>query len=215
MDTDTKPDLLRAAFQRAKRSMHRSSLIDEHRPWVWPLPSFEGRAPVIFDHLVASAFDPEDATFEQERVLLAYVHVPPPRDPAAAWRSNTRSCFLPLTPVYAVQDGEITFAEATDRGCSVLLDHVGGWATHYKNLALMLCNPRHQWKRGDGERVRAGDAIGYAGSQAGLRPLRFELWKQLPAEQGGYFRTVDPRPRMETWLLLNNDLDALLSARDQ
>jgi murein DD-endopeptidase MepM/ murein hydrolase activator NlpD len=208
MSTSAISPELEAAFRRAGRAAQRPTLVDERRPWVWPLPELNGRAPTTFDPILAAAFEPE-ATEDLPRVLLAYdrKHY---TDRASAFLSFTHGAtlfhFLPsYTPVFAVQDGEIAAAETTGDGFVVAVEHRDGWTSCYWNLERIFCSRRKMSAASPKERVRAGDVIGYVGGSSlefGLmKPLRFGLCRRVAGDDRG-LEAVDPRARMDTWLLL-------------
>jgi hypothetical protein len=201
MTTKISQSTLEAAFQAAHRRMNRPNDADARRPWICPLPELNGCAPKVLEPSLAEAFgDPENP--DHPRILIVY-----PRymfaDLAPAFLDGTRSAstffFLPShTPLFAAQDGVISEAERTTDGFKVLVEHADGWATHYENLERIFCQTRSLGSRARAETVRAGDVLGYVGGSSldvgAMCPLRFELWR--------HFRAIEPRPRMETWLLL-------------
>src|SRR5580704_7249680 len=192
---------LENAFLAATRRARRPQLANERRPWVWPLPELNGCAPDVLDPIVAEAFG-EAQIPDHPRIVVAY-----PRyrfaDLAVTFRIDTRAAnlfyFLPnYTPVFSAQDGVISEVERTADGYKLLIEHAAGWATRYENLESIFCRTRSLGSCAPAERVRAGDVVGYIGGSSldvgDMRPLRFELWRD--------FRAVEPRSRMETWLLL-------------
>jgi hypothetical protein len=155
------------------RILHRSTSANtsgETRPWVWPLPRLDGLEPSIIE-------------FGREQ---------PPLDGVALGYQG-RSSSPGLVPVFAAQDGIVTYAGNTADGSTVCLDHVGGWSTQYAHL---LTRPTDRFRRRRKERVRAGDVIGHA-SRSALR-IRFAL-SQL-TDDGCL--AVQPAHRMPAWTML-------------
>jgi hypothetical protein len=109
------------------------------RPWVWPLPRLDGAAPCVIES--ASADRPLDG------VAIGY---------------RGRSSSSNLVPVFAAQDGVVTYAGTTVGGSAVCIDHIGGWSTRYSMLQHLLTRPAGRYRRRRKERVRAGDIIGHA-----------------------------------------------------
>ena len=100
-----------------------------------------------------------------------------PRD-GGARRHQGIDIFAPTgTPVYAAADGEVEYSEQRPTGgfgIAVKLRHPGGYVTKYAHLSGLS-----GYRRGD--RVRAGDVIGYVGDTGNARGtpphLHFEIWR--------------------------------------
>ena len=138
-------------------------------PWVWPLPSFTGLEPV-------------ELAVDAEHIELGY-------------KSGVG---LPnLVPVFAAHDGACIYAGKCGDIHSVCIDHPGGWTTQYGNLKHMFFANTDRFQRRRKQRVRAGDAIGYA-----LSPvrLRFTLARLIDPDEG--FSPIDPSSFMKQWLVL-------------
>ena len=116
---------------------------------VWPLPSLDGRSPVIIP-----------ATSKTPGVDIAYEHATPGPMPALA-----------------VADGVIAYAGKQLYGYAMVIDHDNGWSTYYAHLEHMFAMPTRP--RGRTERVRAGDVLGHIGAATPgeTRCLHFELWR--------------------------------------
>jgi hypothetical protein len=110
---------------------HANALV-AHRAWVWPLPRLDGAAPCIIEP--------------------AREHPPP--DGFAIGYSG-RSSSPSLGPVFAAQDGVVTYAISTAGGSALCIDHVGGWSTHYAELEHLLARPTDRFRHRRKERVRA------------------------------------------------------------
>ena len=148
------------------------------KPWRWPLGKCAGRPPIVLDEYENS---------ERRGVDIGYVVAP--------FDSEL------YVPVYAAQSGEISFANESDDGYAVSIDH-GATTTHYAHMSKMFvtrCLGRTRRRQS----VRAGDVIG----NAARSPLhvRFELWKW--SDDRG-FVAVDPRSELENWIV-TNPLDEL------
>lgn len=130
---------------------------------------------------------------------------PEPRQkPKPAWVSpmpgaRVSSCFGPRsglmhagidfaapenTPIHAVGAGSIVSAgwDYAGYGISVFIDHANGYLTHYAHLNRTAVEV--------GQRVEAGDVIGYEGSTGDSTGphLHFEV------HQGGMWKQINPAP---------------------
>lgn len=144
----------------------------KHRSWVWPLPRLDGVAPCILQPA---------GNLLSDGIEIGY--------PA---RSSSPS----LVPVFAVQDGIVTYAGSTSVGSTLSIDHQGGWSTHYSELEHLLARPTDRFRRRRKERVRAGDVIGHA-CRSSLR-IRFGLSRLN--DDGSVDQ--DPSSWMRGWSLL-------------
>ena len=142
------------------------------RSWVWPLPRLDGVAPRILQPVEGS---PSDG------IAIGY---------------PGRSSSPGLVPMFAAQDGVVTYAGSTTVGSTLCIDHVGGWSTHYSELEHLLTRPTDRFRRRRKERVRAGDVIGHA-SRTTLR-IRFGLSRLT--DEGSVDQ--DPSSWMPAWSLL-------------
>ena len=170
---------------------------------VWPLGSINGRAPVVLDARRA----------DLREVDLAYARINPTDAVATCpigTPNGTATHLMPaMTPAFAIDGGEITFAGRLGHGFGIVINHGNGWASHYANLQAIvairtdLCRPRAQY-------VRAGDSIGYVGARepGAFKQLHFELWER---DLERVFAPVDPRPHLATWRLIDH-YDALTPA---
>lgn len=138
------------------------------RPWLWPLPRLDGEAPCI----VSSP----DSTRADGLVELGY---------------RERASCAELVPVFAPQDGAITYA-TPQQGGTVCLDHSGGWSTLLVGLETILAAPTDRFSRRRKARVRAGDVLGYV--RKVLR-LGFGLSRWVDGE----WTTRDPAACCQDW----------------
>lgn len=150
-----------------------ANLLAAHRSWVWPLPRLDGAAPGIIEP--AREHSPPDG------IAIGY---------------PGRSSSPCLVPVFAAQDGVVTYAGSTASGSTLCIDHVGGWSTHYSELEHLLARPTDRFRRRRKERVRAGDVVGHA-RRATLR-IRFGLSRLT--EDGCIEQ--DPASWMPAWSML-------------
>lgn len=142
------------------------------RSWVWPLPRLDGVAPSII--ATGSGQPPLDG------VKIGY---------------PGRSSLPDFVPVFAAQDGVITYAGRSSDGSTLCIDHAGGWSTQYAELEHLLARPTDRFRRRRKERVRAGDVIGHARSS--LR-IRFGLACLIDGASVDH----DPSSWMPAWSLL-------------
>ncbi len=143
------------------------------RAWVWPLPRLDGVAPCII--APGSGQPPLDS------ITIGY---------------PGRASSPDLVPVFAAQDGVVTYASSTTDGSTLCIDHLGGWSTHYSELEHLLTRPTDRFRRRRKERVRAGDVIGHA-SRTTLR-IRFGLSRLT--DEGCI--ELDPASWMPAWSML-------------
>jgi hypothetical protein len=149
-----------------------ANVFAKHRSWIWPLPRLDGVAPCIIQPAEGSRSD---------GIAIAY----PER------------CLSPsLVPVFAAQDGVVTYAGNTANGSTLCIDHVGGWSTQYAELAHLLTRPTDRFRRRRRERVRAGDVIGHACRST----LRIRFGVSLLTDEGCVEQ--DPSSWMPAWAML-------------
>ena len=163
---------------------------------VWPLASINGRAPVVLD---AGRADLREVDLAYPRIdTTDAVATCPIGTP-----NGTATHLMPaMTPAFAIDGGEITFAGRFGHGFGIVINHGNGWASHYANLQAIvaictdLCRPRAQY-------VRAGDSIGYVGARepGAFKQLHFELWE---LDRDRIFVPVDPRRHFATWAVLQH-----------
>lgn len=161
------------ATSRILHASEPSPLVEPRKRWIWPLPRLDGVAPSIVSPLAE-----------------------PRRDRAIDVGYHDRTTSPTLVPVFAAQDGIITYATRTDRGATICLDHAGSWSTQYEELEHLLVVPTDRFRRRRKTRVRAGDVLGHA-KRASLC-VRFALSQLV----NGEWVAVDPAPRIHTWTVL-------------
>ncbi|MFT3695816.1 MAG: peptidoglycan DD-metalloendopeptidase family protein [Kofleriaceae bacterium] len=157
--------------------------------WVVPIPSLGDRRAVI-----SNEFRKTGDRREHLGVDLMY----PRRDVrdlvsvfAPKTTNGTTMFFMPDGVVaFAAAAGKVKFADLTNMGHSVILEHPNGAATYYTHLERLAV------RRGD--EVVAGQTLGIIGANPSdsehLKHLHFELWKT-----GKRSSAIDPAPLLETW----------------
>lgn len=140
-------------------------------PWVWPLPRLDGATPRVL-----SFWEPS-----QGSVDIGYQDRATERSPV---------------PVFAVQDGIVSYAATATDGALVCLDHAGGWSTQYSILEHLPIRPTDRFRRRRKERVRAGDLIGHV--RRSTPRIRFALSRLVDDESA----TQDPFAWMTEWSML-------------
>jgi murein DD-endopeptidase MepM/ murein hydrolase activator NlpD len=137
--------------------------------WLWPLPRLDGVAPCITA--------PAELTPSDGFVGLGY---------------PDRVSSPELVPVFAPQDGAITYATRSQRGGTVCLDHPGGWSTVLSGLETVLADSTDRFSRRRKSRVRAGDVLGYVRNTL---HVSFGLSRWLQGE----WTTIDPATCCHAW----------------
>lgn len=172
---------------------------EDWKGWVWPIPIWNGRLPVISDGYQAVA----DAGHRAHPgVDITYVKTA--TDPQGLpWSSKTFSSQNPPPPVIAAFDGIIWEAGLSGRGYQVLIDHgkvndnLGGVNTWYQHMEK-LAKP---WKKGD--QVKKGDILGTMGHDIApgayeLNHCHFELWFPRPGVPALLWK-ANPADYMRFW----------------
>jgi hypothetical protein len=158
---------------------------------VWPLAAVNGREPIVLD-----------APDKPHGIELAYprIHAEDAVDKCPSGTANgTATHIMPgMTPVLAIDGGEIVFAGREQHGLAIVIVHGFGWASYYANLEAVVAI-RTDLFRSKPQYVRAGDVIGYVGAPTpgGLKRLYFELWRGADRE----FVAIDPRAELGKWSL--------------
>lgn len=159
--------------------------------WVWPVPRWNGRVPVISD-----GFDSPRAGYPRHGgVDLMFARTV--SDAFKAGTPNASKLFVMPDGVNALaaSDGVVRSAAATPQGQAVVIDHaphkVATFYTHMEKLVVK-----------SGDHVRGGQPIGIIGASPldaeHLKHLHFEVWLGGPADR------VDPAPLMRTWEIAAN-----------
>ena len=165
--------------------------------WVWPVPAYKGRSPVVSD-----GFDSPRPGFPfHGGVDIMYKRLP--TDTFKPGTPNGSKAFVmpDNTPALAASDGVVWSAMKTPQGYAVVIDHgnrVKTFYTHLDKLFVSLSGPGEKK-----ERVRAGQAIGSIGfsplDPQRLKHLHFEVWIDGPTNK------VDPVIPMRVWTIVVPD----------
>ncbi len=138
------------------------------RPWIWPLPRLDGVNPSILPQ------DPQDGIIQ-----IGY---------------PDRSSSPEFVPVFAAQDGIITYAVRAQQGTTLCLDHPAGWSTQYNGLEHVLALSTDRFRRRRKVRVQAGDVLGHL--RDSLR-IRFGLTRLVDGE----WLAIDPAEVLHAWTI--------------
>jgi hypothetical protein len=165
--------------------------------WVWPVPRWNGRAPVISDGFNSS----RPGLARHGGVDIMFVRAP--SDPYKQGTPNGTKMFVMPDDLVAVaaSDGVVWSAGKMPTGFAVVLDHgPTKAATFYAHLEkLFIKETAHA---ASGERVRAGQPLGIIGASPTdaerLKHLHFELWLGGPNDR------VDPAVLMKSWKVIGD-----------
>jgi hypothetical protein len=165
--------------------------------WVWPVPRWNGRAPVISD-----GFDsPRPGLPRHGGVDIMFARAP--NDAFKPGTPNGSKAFVMPDRLVALaaSDGVVWSADRMPTGFAVVIDHSSTKAaTFYAHLEKLLV--------AKGDHVRAGQPIGTIGAtqldSEHLKHLHFELWLGGPSDR------VDPSVVMDGWELVP-DPNALIA----
>jgi hypothetical protein len=169
-----------------------------HGRWVWPIPRYQGRPPVIA------------AGFDSPRNDRGGVDVMYARQASDAFRAGTPNgssghVMPDNTVALAAADGTIWSAESSPTGGAVVIDHGQRITTFYAHLERLLVADKPLGP--GGLHVRAGQPIGIVGANPldpdRLKHLHFEVWTGVPAE------AIDPTPLMRSWKVLTDERDVI------
>jgi len=175
--------------------------------WGWPVPRWQGRAPVISD-----GFGSPRPPGKHMGVDLMFGRIS--SDPFPIGPNGSKAFVMPdAWMAVAASDGVLWSAGRTPRGFAVVIDH-GNVATFYQHLETLLVPeakpPAKGTPRAQLIQIKAGQPLGVIGGDpldpAHLKHLHFELWL------GGPANAIDPQPLMKTWQVFTpNDIAPLLS----
>jgi murein DD-endopeptidase MepM/ murein hydrolase activator NlpD len=140
------------------------------KPWIWPLPRLDSVNPSILS---------PGPTRTDGIIQIGY---------------PDRSSSPEFVPVFAAQDGIITYAVRTEQSTTLCLDHPAGWSTQYGELEHVLALSTDRFRRRRKVRVRAGDVLGHVRSS--LR-IRFGLSRLVDGE----WAAINPAALIHTWII--------------
>jgi hypothetical protein len=154
--------------------------------WAWPVPSWNGRAPVI-----SNGFHTLPNGQHHDGVDLMYARTASDTALTPGSPNGSKGYVMPDgTHALAASDGVVWKATKIPTGLSVVIGHGTGLATFYAHLTEVLVH--------EGDHVRAGQPIGVIGANPldgeHLKHLHFEIWRD--AKQA---RAIDPEPLMRAW----------------
>jgi murein DD-endopeptidase MepM/ murein hydrolase activator NlpD len=164
--------------------------------WGWPVPRYEGRAPVISD-----GFGSPRPPGKHMGVDLMFGRIA--SDPFPIGPNGTKGFIMPdAWMAIAASDGVLWSAGYTPRGFAAVVDH-GNVATFYQHMdTLFVPETKPPGKGTPRDRlipIRAGQPLGVIGADpldpSRLKHLHFELWA------GGPDKAIDPVPLMKSWLV--------------
>ena len=162
--------------------------------WGWPVPRWQGRAPVISDGFGSPR---QERTHMGVDLMFARIS----SDPFPKGPNGSKHFVMPdACMAVAASDGVLWSAGHTPRGFAIVIDH-GTIATFYQHLeTLMVPETKPPAKGTPRERlmqIKAGQSLGVIGGDpldpSHLKHLHFELWPGGPAS------AIDPQPLMKTW----------------
>ena len=165
--------------------------------WVWPLATWQGRAPVCSDGWGSARRKPDGRAAIHLGVDLMYRRTsrtdladkfPPGTRGGSTWHVMAAD-----VPALAASAGTVRYAKWTDRGFTVVIDHVAPWSSYYTHLSMLSVRT--------GQMVVAGELIGVVGGDPSnkphLRHLHFALWRGKWQDTA-----VNPAPLMASWEVL-------------
>lgn len=164
--------------------------------WVWPVPTWQGRRPVV-----SSGFNsPRPGLPRHGGVDIMFPRFPNDSFAPGTPNGSKHHVMPDGVLVLAASDGVIWSAMPTPRGHAVVIDHgprkAATFYAHLEKLLVPQATPGH-----GGQRVRAGEPIGTIGfsplDSERLRHLHFELWLGGPSDR------IDPEAIMRTWPVLD------------
>ena len=163
--------------------------------WGWPVPRWEGRAPVISDR-----FGFPRPPGKHLGVDLMFGRIASDRFAAGSPNGSKAFVMPDAWMAVAAADGVLWSAGHTPRGFAVVIDH-GNVATFYQHLDTLFVAEVTPPAKGTPKelmlRVKAGQPLGVIGADPldphGVKHLHVELWV------GGPTNAVDPAPVMKSW----------------
>lgn len=164
--------------------------------WIWPVPSWKGRAPVVSDGF----HSPRPGFPQHGAVDIMFARLAADAALGVGSHNGSKAFVMPdRLPALAASDGIVWSAMQTPRGFAVVINHgkrgPHSVATFYTHLDRLLVQPTA--RGASNERVRAGQPIGTIGFDPSgadkLSHLHFELWLGGPNDR------IDPAPLMRGW----------------
>lgn len=164
--------------------------------WVWPVPKWQGRTPVI-----SSGWGSPRPGGPHSAGDIMFKRIP--MDPYPVGSPNGSKGYVMPEKLVAVaaSDGVVWSAGWGPGGFAVVIDHgPQKVATYYNHLSELLVTQTSRAK--SGQRVYAGQPLGIIGASprdgAKLKHLHFAIWL------GGPDAAIDPAPVMRSWEYIND-----------
>jgi len=175
--------------------------------WGWPVPRWQGRAPVISDGYGT----PRPSPIGTHRgVDLMFARAASDPFPATGPDGSKGYVMPPGWLAVAAADGHLWSAGRTPRGYAVTLDH-GDVSTYYTHLSSLLVPEAAAGKAPIP--IQAGQPLGVIGADpldaGGLRHLHFEFWSSSHDPTSA----IDPRPLMAMWRVYDTITPMVRNAR--
>jgi murein DD-endopeptidase MepM/ murein hydrolase activator NlpD len=188
---------------------NKSYLVQLTGRWGWPVPRWQGRAPVISD-----GYGSPRPGMTHKGVDLMFGRISSDAFPTTGPNGSKLFVMPDIWPAVAASDGVLWSAGPTLRGYAVVIDH-GTVATFYQHLSALIVPetkpPTPDTPRDKLITIKAGQPLGIIGGDPSnpphLKHLHFELWPRGPES------ATDPRPYMKTWQIFTpNDVAPLLAS---
>ena len=155
-----------------------------------PLPILNDHKPILL------IFDPADPAIE-----LAYERAPLAGGNLVRRASrDSEQYWIPrCTPVFAIANGTVIYANKESDGHAILIDHGGELLSSYSRLAHMYLTPTDN--TAPKRKVTGGEIIGYIGTPRGapFSALRFEIWQCNEFDE---YEPTDPLLLVRKWQFL-------------
>lgn len=164
--------------------------------FVWPVGTFNGRAPEVTD-----TYSRTKTLAHRKHLGVDIMYRKTASDPQGLPYSSKNYTGYPNNapaPIVAASSGVIWDASLSPRGYQITLDHdKAGVVTYYQHLSRF----QRAWKKGD--HVEAGEQLGTMGGDVspGANPV-YHLHFELLFPREGYGRdawTADPLPYLKLW----------------
>ncbi len=180
---------------------NKSYLVQLAGRWGWPVPRWQGRAPVISD-----GYGSLRPGMTHMGVDIMFGRIASDAFPITGPNGSKLFVMPDSWPAVAASDGVLWSAGPTLRGYAVVIDH-GNVATFYQHLSALTVPetkpPAPGMPRDKMTPIRAGQPLGIIGGDPTNPPhqkhLHFELWPAGPAS------ATDPQPYMRTWQIFTPD----------
>ena len=180
---------------------NKSYLVQLTGRWGWPVPRWQGRAPVISD-----GYGSPRPGMTHDGVDIMFGRIASDAYPTGGTNGSQQFVMPDSWPAVAAADGVLWSAGPTLRGYAVVIDH-GTVATFYQHLSTLIVPeskaPALGTPRAKMIPIKAGQPLGVIGGDPSnpphLKHLHFELWPAGPTS------ATDPQPYMRTWQIFTPD----------